>query len=150
MNKQNTRPALVNKALEKLVEINPFYKNVHIDDTWEDVSEESDPVLWTILTDENAKPQDNETDSDDEIEGNDHAYEKEKRLSSVPFPTALHNVDGPNISTDKIVNIAAGEGQIPVSLTSEPNWEALAFPKDYSTGKNHTNEYREVPMCMLD
>ena len=51
VNKQNIRPALVNKALEKLVEINPFYKNVRIDDTWEDVSEESDPVLWNILTD---------------------------------------------------------------------------------------------------
>ena len=99
VNKQNIRPALVNKALEKLVEIDPFYKNVHIDDTWEDVSEESDPVLWNILTDENAKPQDNETDSDDEIEGNDHVYEKEKSLSSVPFPTTLHNVDGPNITT---------------------------------------------------
>ena len=121
VNKQNIRPALVNKALEKLVEINSFYKDVRIDDTWEDLSEESDPGLWNILTDENAKPQNDETDSDDEIEGNDHAYEKEKRMSSVPFPTALHNVDGPNISADEIVNIAPGEGQIPVSFTSEPN-----------------------------
>ena len=56
-----------------------------------------------------------------------NAYEEEKRLSSVPFQTALHNVDGPNISTDEIVNIAPGEGLIPVSFTSEPNWEALAF-----------------------
>ena len=102
MNKQNIRPALVNKALEKLVEIDPFYKNVHIDDTWEDVSEESDPVLWNILTDENAKPQDNETDSDDEIEGNDHVYEKGKSLSSVTFPTTLHNADGPNITTKQL------------------------------------------------
>ena len=86
------------------------------------------------------------TDSDDEIEGNDHAYEKEKRLSSVPFPTPLHNVYGPNISTDETVNIVPGEGQIPVSFTSEPNWEAIAFPKDYSTGKNHFNEYRKVPI----
>ena len=29
-----------------------------------------------------------------------------------------------------------GEGQIPVSFTSEPNWEALAFPKEYRNGKN--------------
>ena len=33
VNKQNIRPALVNKALEKLVEIDPFYKNVRIVDT---------------------------------------------------------------------------------------------------------------------
>ena len=49
-------------------------------------------------------------------------------------------------SPNEIVNIAPGEGQIPVSFTSEPNWEALAFPKYYSTGKNHFNERREIPI----
>ena len=49
-------------------------------------------------------------------------------------------------SPNEIVNIAPGEGQIPVSFTSEPNWEALAFPKDYSTGRNHFNEKREIPI----
>ena len=38
----------------------------------------------------------------------------------MPFPTAIYNVDGPNICIE-IVNIAPGEGQIPVSFTSEPN-----------------------------
>ena len=41
------------------------------------------------------------------------------------------------LSANEIVNIAPGEGQIPVIFTSEPDWEALSFPKDYSTGKNH-------------
>ena len=144
VNKQNIRPAFVNRALQKLVEINPFYKDIRIDRTWENISERSDPELWKLLTDENAKPQNVETDSDDEIEGNDHAHEKEKRMSSVPYPTVLHNIDGPNISADEIVNIAPGEGQIPVSVISEPDWEALAFPKHYSTGNNHFNESREV------
>ena len=49
-------------------------------------------------------------------------------------------------SPNEIVNIAPGEGQIPVSFTSEPNWGALAFPKDYSTGRNHFNEEREIPI----
>ena len=62
---------------------------------------------------------------------------KELKESSSPFPTAMYNNDGSNISASEIVNIAPGEGQIPVSFTSEPNWEALAFPKDYSTGRNH-------------
>ena len=55
----------------------------------------------------------------------------------------MHNIDGPNISASEIVNIAPGEGQIPVSFTSEPDWEALAFPREYSTGKNHYNEERK-------
>ena len=47
----------------------------------------------------------------------------------------MYNVDGPNISPSEIVNIVPREGQIPVSFTSKPNWEALAFPKDYSSGR---------------
>ena len=66
--------------------------------------------------------------------------------SSSHFPTVMDNVDEPNISPNEIVNIAPGEGQIPVSFTSEPNWGALAFPKDYSTGRNHFNEEREIPI----
>ena len=58
----------------------------------------------------------------------------------------MYNVDGPNISPSKVVNIAPGEGKIPVSFTLEPNMEALAFPKDYSTGRNHFNEEREIPL----
>ena len=41
----------------------------------------------------------------------------------------MDNVDGPNISPNETVNIAPGEGRIPVSFTLKPNWEALAFSK---------------------
>ena len=59
-------------------------------------------------------------------------------MSSLPFPTVMHNIDGPNISSREV--------EIPVSFTSEPDWEALAFPKDYSTGINRFNEDRENPI----
>ena len=58
----------------------------------------------------------------------------------------MYNRDGPNIYPKEMVNIASGECQIPISFTSEPNWEAHAFPKDYSTGMNHFNEEREIPI----
>ena len=38
VNKQ-IRPAFVNRALAKLIEINPFYNNVIVDNDWENVSE---------------------------------------------------------------------------------------------------------------
>ena len=48
--------------------------------------------------------------------------------SCSPFPTVMYyNVDRLNISPSEIINIALGEGQIPVRFTLEPNWEALAF-----------------------
>ena len=37
--------------------------------------------------------------------------------------TEIRLVDGPKISPSEIVNIAPGEGEIPFSFTSEPNWE---------------------------
>ena len=84
-------------------------------------------MLWKLLTDKNTDKNAREsndsdqTDSDDEIEGNDKFRERELNESSPPFPTVMHNVDGSNISPSEIVNIAPGEGQIPVSFTSEPN-----------------------------
>ena len=68
------------------------------------------------------------------------------KMSSLLFPTVMHNIDRPNKFSSEIVNIAPVEGQISVSFTSEPNCEALAFPKEYSTGINHFNEDRDNPI----
>ena len=59
--------------------------------------------------------------------------ERKLKESSSLFLTFMYNADGPNISPFEIVIIVSGEGRISVSFTSELNWEALAFPKDYST-----------------
>ena len=148
VNKQQIRPALVNTSLQKLTKINPLYRNIAIDNAWDNLSEQSDPVLWKLLTDQNASKSNNseQTDRDDDIKGNDKFKESELKEPSSPFPTFMYNVDGPNISPIEIVNIETGKGQIPVSFTLEPDWEALAFPKDYSTRRNHFNEEREVPI----
>ena len=71
---------------------------------------------------------------------------RQSKEPSSHFPTFVCSVDGPNISPNEIVNIALGEGQIPDSFTLEPNGEAPAFPKDYSTGRNHFNEEKEIPI----
>ena len=55
----------------------------------------------------------------------------------------LHNINGPNILASNTVNIAPGEGQILFFFTTEPDCEALAFPKEYSAGKNHYNQERD-------
>ena len=131
VNKPQICPVLVNTALQKLTKINLFYSNITIHNEWEDLSEQSDPVLWKLLTDKNAGEPNNrdQTDSDDDIEGNDKFKERELNESSSYFPTVMYSVNGPNIPPSEIINIAPGEGQIPVSFTLEPNWEALAFLK---------------------
>ena len=87
-----------------------------------------------------------QTDSDVDIEGNDKFKERDLKESFSHFPTVMCYVVGPNISPNEIVNIPPGERQISVSFTSEPNWEALAFPKVYSTGRNYFNKKRQIPV----
>ena len=100
------------------------------------------------MTDKNAweSNSSDQIDSDDDTGGKDKFKERVLKESSSPFPAVMYNIDGPNISSSEIVNIAPGKSQIPVSFASEPNWEAFAFPKDYSTGRNLFNEERENPI----
>ena len=144
--KMNIRPALVRRGLEKLIEVNHHYNNINSNLSWENDSQENDPQLWSMLTDENAIPQNDETDSDDEIEGNDATVEKQQQINSTAQPTLLQNVDGPDLPNmaSQEVNIAPCENEIPVSFFHEPDWEAFAFPEHYSTGENHFNSPREI------
>ena len=103
-------------------------------------------MLWKLLIDKNARESDNsdQTDSDDDIEGKDKFKERELNESSPPFPLSwIILMDQTYLL---IVNIAPKEGQIPGFFTLEPNWEAVAFPKGYSTWKKHFNEEREIPI----
>ena len=147
--KQNIRPAFVNRALAELVEINPHYGNIEIDPSWEipHKSGETDPELWCLLTNEHATGNEDEveTDSDDAIEEN-IPKEQVKRSPAVNYPTVLYDINGPNVSLEQVVNIAPGEGQIPISHHDDENWEALLFPKQYSHGINHFGSYRDVPL----
>ena len=148
VDKQVIRPGLVYRALAKLVEVNPLHQNIQINLSWENVSQDCNPELWNILTDENHKHVEGEiVDSDEDIEGNDHAYEKEVRDSVLLLPTVLHNTEGPSVSPAQVLNKAPGEGQIPVSFITEPIPEALAFPKDFPYGQFHFgNTTREMPI----
>ena len=55
VNKQQIRPAFVNRVLAKLIEIDPFYKNVIVDNDRKNVNEQSDPEFWKLLTNDNGK-----------------------------------------------------------------------------------------------
>ena len=75
-----------------------------------------------------------ETDSEDEADTRNFKSNSAK-VSSFPYPAVVHEIDGPSISQNQIIHIAPGEGNIPVSFSSESDWETLAFPKEYATGK---------------
>ena len=54
VNKQQIRLVLVNTTPQTLAQINPFYSNITIHNEWEDLRQQSDPVLWRFLADKNA------------------------------------------------------------------------------------------------
>ena len=91
VNKQQIRRVLlVNTALQKLTKITLFYSNITFDNGWEDLSEQSYPVLWKLLSDKNARETNNsdQTNSDDDIERNDKFKERELKRSSSPLNIA--------------------------------------------------------------
>ena len=53
---------------------NPFYSDFVADNWWVDLTEHSDPTLWNLLNYDGTgvSNMENETDSDEEIEGNNY------------------------------------------------------------------------------
>ena len=93
-----------------------FYSNVVVDNSWVNVSEQSYPILWNPLTNDdideiNVKYK---TVSDEEIGGNMYAKQNEQWVANA-CPTVMHNLDCPSIDPCQIVNIAPAKGQIPES-----------------------------------
>ena len=127
--KQVIQPTAINNLFRRLNEINPFYGDVVINNQWHEVSKESNPVLWDLVTNDNTVENDaaTETGSAENIEGNDALKEKPNKKNQVPLLTVMHDVDGPNISVNEVMNKAPGEGQVSVAFTLEPDWEALFF-----------------------
>ena len=64
------------------------------------LSEQSDPEFLKLLTNDSGKEFniDDHTDGVDDIEGNNILKEREMKMSFLPFPTVMHNIDGPDIS----------------------------------------------------
>ena len=46
------------------------------------------------------------------------------------------------------MNIVPGEGQLPVSFTSELGWAALSLLKNFSADENHVHTKRKVEMML--
>ena len=80
----------MNKALKKVREINLFYRTASVDNSWKNISQESDPELWDILTNETPKHDKSDIiDNDEEIEGNDSAVQKRAKRKCFSISNAV-------------------------------------------------------------
>ena len=85
---------------------------------------QSDPELWKFLTARNTLPCAPKMIGN-EMDNTALLKEKEMRLSSVLYPTEMHNIHGPSISSRGIVDITPGKGHFPVSFFSEQDKHLL-------------------------
>ena len=82
--KQNICPNFVDRAQEKLTEINLYGKDVYIDGFWESVSEKSVLELWNPQTDYNTLSTHRDvTDTDDERDFDRKTNEKDFKRSAL-------------------------------------------------------------------
>ncbi|KAJ8310445.1 hypothetical protein KUTeg_012310 [Tegillarca granosa] len=136
---------------KKLQPYNSVYSNICVNDKWLSDSEDTSSIL-NQLTMENNEIVNNEneivTDSEDEIE-EAALLEIQEHLAhsrSMNNETCLQSQDGNKIQASDVINIAPGEGQVPVSTFREPEWEAIAFPKLFHDGKHTYNTTRSVKL----
>lgn len=61
-------PTAVNKALQKLIEVNPFYAKVKVDESWKKVNKECDFELWNLPTNSKAESLGKKSHSDKDID----------------------------------------------------------------------------------
>ena len=168
------RPQRVNDAIVCLKRINDHYLDISTNGNWESTSQFENAELWKSAayktsvrtpsspeivsepesSDNNQNPNtvletgDTEeiTDSDDELEKDapKHIVEDinyERSLNSV---ICMYPEHGPSIRSDKVLNLAPAEGQIPTSAFYQKDWETLAFPTIFPDGLNTFDTERTV------
>lgn len=88
VNTQHLGLSLVDKLVEKLVKINPFYKQVGVDNSWVHIRKESNPELWwEPLTDEKGKSKTvEETDIEEDVEPSNDITESLSKILISPLP----------------------------------------------------------------
>ena len=53
-----------------------------------------------------------------------------------------------SVQSNELVSLAPGEGQIPTSIYYQPDWETMAFPTHFPSGKNGYDCERDVPLTV--
>ena len=151
--KQYVRPTIVNAALQYLMTHNRLYKDVEVNSTWieETKCSENENLVNEACQERSERQEEDDDhgyliDSEDEVDGNNSAdiVEEIQNKGSINNNTCMHPIDGTSVSADDVFNIAPGEGQRPISVFSEENWKAMAFPSLFPDGKGTFKDPRPV------
>ena len=87
-------------------------------------------------------------DSEVENENQPDIQRELQYKSSLNFVTCMQPVNGAEMKTNNILNIAPAEGQKPTTYYKEPHCKALCFPKLFPKGLNTFNSAREIKLSL--
>ena len=166
VSKEYIRPHIVNGAFSCLKAINSHYSKIANNETWSDVSAINDHQLWTSTCADSVETESSSndieshssapaeeltetiTDSEDEVEKDapENVIEDLTLKRTLTSVTCLYPEQGPSVSSNKILNLAPAEGQIPTSVFYEKNWETLPFPALFPERKNTYHQPRVTPL----
>jgi hypothetical protein len=137
--KEFIRPKAVNDALH--------YSDIQCNGKWSENSKNNEQ-LWNAIhiaskQGEKENASDTDTSDDDSVnlqEITDSEEDIEKDIPSdvadnlhlkrsINSSTCLYPEQGPSVRSNKILNIAPAEGQIPTSVFHQEIWETLAFSR---------------------
>ncbi|XP_062602888.1 uncharacterized protein LOC134264626 [Saccostrea cucullata] len=133
---QFVNPNHINMALDYLKKENKWYKDVGINTTWEENSDQNDLLSnkSTEFVDEEIKEGDRDKDPE------------------VVTDTCLQPVDIAQEVLDHyfddVYNIAPGEGKNPIRMLQEEGNEAKTFPHLFPSGNFSWNEHRDVKITL--
>ena len=162
VSKEYIRPHIVNGAFSCLKAINIHYSEIANNETWSDVSAINDHQLWTSTCADSVETESSSnessapaeeltetiTDSEDDVEKDapENVIEDLTLKRTLNSITCLYPEQGPSVSSNKILNLAPAEGQIPTSVFYEKIWETLAFPALFPDGRNTYHQPRGTPL----
>lgn len=144
---QYVRPQRILQALQWLKANNQLYKNVFINQTWEEDCANDDIEVWNELTG-NITDAENQINSDNteenEVAGYSSSESEHENEEIVPITrdesqnfqleTCVQPADL-SIDASRIMSIAPGEGKKPLSILQDANFEEFSFPTLFLIGQ---------------
>ena len=64
-----------------------------------------------------------------------HAFKYQAQLKGLPYDSLLQREDTLNATTDNVFSVAPGEGQKPIGILSDKDFEEICNPTKYPTGR---------------
>ena len=86
---------------------------------------------------------------DKEFIEDQEAFKHQAQLQGLPYDSFLQREDAVNATTDDVFTVAPGEGQKPIGILSDKQFEEMCNPTKYPTGTYGLTTERKIRLTIL-